>query len=110
MAQELFISQLVYIIPIGLIGIGLIYKENIEIKVRDILANNSSIEEIRNYFSNRIEEIKEGSYVPTYEQIKKLPEFSEVNRETFRNARRKWYLYNFSAPFFKFNAQIEKSK
>jgi len=40
MAQVLFIWQLVYIIPIGLLGIGLIYKENIEIKVREFLANN----------------------------------------------------------------------
>ncbi|GAG21675.1 unnamed protein product, partial [marine sediment metagenome] len=35
----------------------------------------SSIVKLRNYFSDRIEEIKEGSYVPTYEQIKELPEF-----------------------------------
>jgi len=110
MAQVLFIWQLVYIIPIGLLGIGLIYKENIEIKVREFLANNPSIEEIRNYFSDRIEEIEEGIYVPTYDQIKNLPEFSEINRDTFRNARRKWYLYNFGIPFFKFNAQFEKIK
>ena len=110
MAQVLFISQLVYIIPIGLIGIGLIYKEKIEIKVSDILANNPSIEEIRNYFSDRIKEIEEGSYVPTYEQVKILPEFNEINRENFRNARRKWYLYNFGIPFVKFNGQLEKVK
>lgn len=109
MAQELFMSQLVYIIPIGLIGIGLIFKENIEIKVKDFLAI-SSTEKIRNYFSDRIEEIEEGNYVPIYKQIKKLPEFSEINRVSFRTARRKWYLYNFGMPYFKFNTQIEKSK
>lgn len=112
-AQDLFISQLLYIVPIGLTGIGLIYKGiykgNKRSKGIDIFAK-SSIEKIRDYFSDRIEEIEEGSYVPTYEQVKEKPEFSEINRETFRNARRKWYLYNFGIPFFKFNAQFEKIK
>jgi len=42
--------------------------------------DKSSIVKLRNYFSDRIEEIKDGSYVPTYEQIKELPEFSGINR------------------------------
>ena len=112
-AQSLFMFQLLIIVLIGLIGFSLIckeiYKGNKMRKDIDILAK-SLIEKIRNYFSDRIEEIEEGSYVPTYEQVKEMPEFSEVNRETFRNARRKWYLYNYGISFFKFNAQFEKIK
>lgn len=110
MAQELFKFQLVYIIPIGLLGIGLIYKENIEIKVRNILADNPLIEEIRNYFSDRIDEIEEGIYVPIFEQVKALPEFNEITRENFRIARRQWYFYYFGMSFYKFNLQPEKVK
>ena len=81
-AQATFLTQLAYIIPIGLGGI----------------------------FSDRIEEIEEGVYVPVYEQVKTLPEFNEITRENFRNARRKWYFYNFGMSFYKFNTQSEKVK
>ncbi len=108
-AQATFLTQLVYIIPIGLGGIGLIYWGNRVSKNIDVLAK-SPVENIRNYFSDRIKEIEDGVYVPTYEQVKGLPEFNEVNRENFRNARRKWYLYNFGMSFVKFNAQLEKVK
>ena len=108
-AQSTFLTQLVYIIPMGLGGIGSIYWGNRVSKSKDVLAK-SPVENIRTYFSDRIKEIEEGIYVPTYEQVKILPEFNEINRENFRNARRKWYLYNFGMPFVKFNAQLEKVK
>ncbi len=108
-AQATFLTQLVYIIPIGLGGIVLIYWGNRVSKGKDIIAK-SSVENIRNYFSDRIEEIEEGVYVPIYEQVKALPEFNEITREIFRNARRKWYFYNFGLSFYKFNAQSEKVK
>ena len=63
--------------------------------------DKSLSEKLRNYFSDRIEEIKDGSYVPTYEQIKELPEFSGINRNTFRIARKKWYRTNFRMSFLK---------
>ena len=108
-AQATFLTQLVYIIPIGLGGIASIYWGNRVSKGIDVLAK-SSVETIRSYFSNRVKEIEEGVYAPTYEQVKALPEFNEINRENFRNARRKWYLYNFGMSFVKFNAQFEKVK
>jgi len=100
---------LAYIIPIGLGGIFLIYWGNRVSKGKDIIAK-SSVENIRNYFSDRIEEIEEGVYVPIYEQVKILPEFNEITRENFRNARRQWYFYNFGMSFYKFNTQSEKVK
>ncbi len=108
-AQSTFLTQLVYIIPIGLGGIGLIFWGNKVSKGKDVPAK-PLVENIRTYFSDRIKEIEEGSYAPTYEQVKSLSEFNEINRENFRNARRKWYLYNFGMPFVKFNAQLEKVK
>jgi len=72
--------------------------------------DKSSIAKLRNYFSDRIEEIKDGSYVPTYEQIKDLPEFSGITRSTFRIARRWWYKQHFRMPFVKFTTRLEKIK
>jgi hypothetical protein len=52
-------------------------------------------EKISNYFSEKIEEIKEGTLVPSYDQVKDLPEFSGINRDEFIIARNGIY-YCFS--------------
>lgn len=94
----------VLVLIAGLIVLG--------IKGGEILTGGESekIGKIRigNYFSDNMEEIKEGSFIPTYEKIKELPEFSGVNRETFRIARRQWYKQHFHMPFVKFTARLEK--
>ena len=72
--------------------------------------DKSSIVKLRNYFSDRIEEIKEGSYVPTYEQIKELPKFRGINRETFRIARKRWYKQHFQMTPVKFSSRVELIK
>ena len=72
--------------------------------------NKSSIVKLRNYFSDRIKEIKDGSYVPTYEQIKELPEFSGIKRETFRIARKRWYSQHFRMTSIKFSERLENIK
>jgi len=72
--------------------------------------DKSSIAKLRNYFSDRIEEIKEGSYIPTYEKIKELPEFSEVKRETLRIARQKWYSQHFGMSYLKYSKRLETIK
>ena len=69
--------------------------------------DESIIMKIRNYFSERIEEIKQGTYVPTYEQIKGLPEFSGINRETFRVARSGWFRENFHMNVYKFSSRVK---
>ena len=72
--------------------------------------DKSFIVKLRNYFSDRIEEIKEGSYVPTYEQIKELPEFKGVSQEVFRIARRRWYEQHFRMSSVKFTKRLELIK
>ena len=76
-------------------------------------------EKIRNYFSNRIEEIKEGTLVPSYDQVKDLPEFSGINRDEFIFARNgwfkqtfhmspnKWYKRNFHISFNEFSSRLD---
>ena len=46
---------------------------------------------IRNYLTDRIEEIKEGTFVPSYVQVKDLPQFSGINRDEFIIARNEWF-------------------
>jgi hypothetical protein len=53
------------------------------------------IEKIRNYFSNRIEGIKEGKFVPYYDKVKNLPEFSGINQDAFIIARNGWFKQTF---------------
>ncbi|NHJ20215.1 MAG: hypothetical protein EAX91_04665 [Candidatus Lokiarchaeota archaeon] len=65
---------------------------------------------IKNYLSNRIDEIKEGSYVPSYKQIKALPEFKGVSEETFNVARKEWYLRHFGMRAKKFTAHLKLIK
>ena len=72
--------------------------------------DKSSIVKLRNYFSDRIEEIKDGSYVPTYEQIKELTEFSGISRETFRIARKEQYLQHFRMSHVRFSERLENIK
>jgi len=67
-------------------------------------------EKIKNYFSDRIEEIQDGTFIPHYERFVNLPEFSGINRRTFKIARNEWYLQHFSMPFVKFTARSEKIK
>jgi len=67
-------------------------------------------EKIKNYFSGRIEEIKDGTYIPQYERFVSLPEFSSINRRTFKITRNEWYLQHFSMPFVRFTARLEKNK
>ena len=64
-------------------------------------------EEIMNYFSGRIEEIKEGSYVPTCESVKNLPDFSEISMKTFRIAREQWYSQHINTSFLKYSKRLE---
>ena len=61
--------------------------------------DKSLIVKLKNYFSDRIEEIKDGNYIPTYEQIKELPEFNGISWETFRIARKHWYSQHFGMSF-----------
>jgi len=70
----------------------------------------SEIVKLRNYFSDRIEKIKDGSYAPTYEQIKGLPEFSDINKSNFRIARKKWYKQHFRMSPGKFSARVRLIK
>ena len=72
--------------------------------------NKSLIVKLRNYFSDRIEEIKDGSYVPTYGQIKELPEFSGIKREAFRIARKEWYSQHFRMSSARFSKRVENIK
>ena len=67
-------------------------------------------EKIRTYFTDRIEEIKEGTYIPQYERFVNLPEFSGINRRTFKIARNKWYLQHFHITFDTFTTRLEKNK
>jgi len=52
-------------------------------------------EKIRNYFTDKIEEIKEGTFVPSYDQVKDLAEFSGINRDPFIFARDEWFKQTF---------------
>jgi len=70
--------------------------------------DKASREKIRNYFSDRIEEIKEGTFIPSYDQIKDLPEFSGIKRDAFRIARKKWYKQNLHASFYEFSSRFDK--
>lgn len=65
---------------------------------------------IMNYFSEKIEEIKQGTYVPTYEQVKMLPEFSGITRNTFRIARKRWYHQNFHMNFNQFSSRLARGQ
>ena len=65
---------------------------------------------VKNYFSDRIEEIKKGTYVPTYKQIKTLPEFEWVSEETFKVARKEWFLQHFGMRAKKFAAHLKAIK
>ncbi|MHA1987617.1 MAG: hypothetical protein ACW98D_13340 [Promethearchaeota archaeon] len=67
----------------------------------------TSITKLRNYFSDRFEEIKDGTYLPSYKQIKELTEFSDINRSTFRVARRGWYRQNFHMSFYTFSSRLK---
>ena len=68
----------------------------------------SFLVKLRNYFSNRIEEIQDGSYVPTYEHIKELPEYSGIKRDTFKIARKRWYSQHFGMNFRMFNEYTKR--
>jgi hypothetical protein len=70
----------------------------------------SSIMRISSYFSERIEEIQKGAYVPSYRQVKELPEFSGINQRDFRIARKKWYRQNFQTTFFMASSRLENIK
>jgi len=75
-------------------------------------------EKISNYFSDRIEEIKEGMFVPSYDQVKDLPEFSGINRDefiisrngwfkqTFNMSPNKWYKQNFHMNFNEYSSRL----
>jgi len=79
--------------------------------IRDLRpTEKSSIMRIGNYFSGRMAEIQEGTYVPSYKQIKELPEFSGINQATFRIARKKWYRKNFQKSSFEFSSRLKSIK
>jgi hypothetical protein len=64
------------------------------------------IEKIKNYFSDRIEEIKEGTFVPSWDNFKDLPEFSGTYRDNFIKARNGWYKQIFNTSFKKFSSYL----
>jgi len=70
--------------------------------------DKDSSEKISHYLTDRIEEIKDGTYIPHYERFVSLPEFSGINRRTFRIARNMWYLQNLNMPFDRFTTRLEK--
>ncbi len=70
--------------------------------------DKDSSEKISHYLTDRIEEIKDGTYIPQYERFVSLPEFSGINRRTFRIARNMWYLQNLNMPFDRFTTRLEK--
>lgn len=53
------------------------------------------IEKINNFFTVNIEKIKEGTYFPTYDKIKHLPEFNGISTAQFIVARDEWYKQTF---------------
>jgi len=63
--------------------------------------DDSIIIKIKNHFSDRIEEIKDGTYIPYYHRFKDLPEFRGIERKTFEIARREWYKENLPASYVK---------
>ena len=67
--------------------------------------DNSLGEKIKSYFSDRMEEIKDGTYIPYYERIKNMPEFKGINYDTFIIARDEWYLHHFHTPFDKISSR-----
>jgi hypothetical protein len=62
-------------------------------------------EKIRNYFTDRIEEIKEGTFVPSWDQFKDLPEFVGTYRSDFINARDEWFKQTFNISLSKFSVE-----
>jgi len=70
-------------------------------------------EKIRNYLTDRIEEIKEGTFVPSWDQFKDLPEFVGTYRSDFINARDEWFKQTFnmsSNKWYKQNFHMSLSK
>jgi hypothetical protein len=63
--------------------------------------------EIMTYFSNRLEEIKAGSYVPTYDTFKVLPEFNEISAKSFKTAREQFYSQYFHTTFLNYSKRLE---
>lgn len=63
--------------------------------------DDSIIIKIKNHLSDRIEEIRDGTYIPYYERFKDLPEFRGIEQETFEIARREWYKENLPASYVK---------
>lgn len=58
-----------------------------------------NVAQIKNYFSDRIEEIKKGTFVPSWDQIKDLPEFKGTYRSDLINAQDSWYKETFVMSF-----------
>lgn len=76
--------------------------------------DDSTIIKIKNHLSDRLEEIKNGTYIPYYDRFKELPEFRGIDQKTFEIARREWYKQNlpkdkFKAPFIVVKKRIKRS-
>ena len=66
------------------------------------------IEKINNYFTDRIEEIKEGTYIPSYDKIKDLPEFSGISQAEFIVSRNEWYKQTFHTNSNEYSSRLAK--
>jgi len=88
------------------------YKQNFHMNLTEFssrLADSLSEkgnEKIRNYFSDRIEEIKKRTFIPSYDKIKDLPEFSGITRDAFIIVRNGWYKQNFHMNFYEFKSYL----
>ncbi|MHA1461208.1 MAG: hypothetical protein ACTSO8_06975 [Promethearchaeota archaeon] len=69
-----------------------------------------SSKKIRSYLTDRIEEIKAGTFVLSYDQIRDLPEFSGIKERAFNIARNKWYEDNFHMSFRAFSPLKAREK
>ncbi len=67
----------------------------------------SLIKKIFNYLSQKIDEIREGTYIPMYQDFINIPKFKNLNEKTFRHARYQWYKKHFNKSFNKYSLQFE---
>ncbi|MHA2036237.1 MAG: hypothetical protein ACW98X_07375 [Promethearchaeota archaeon] len=95
---------------VGAVSVFLMIGGSLLIKRGRDTSSESSIMRISSYFSERMGEIQEGTYIPSYTQIKELPEFSGISRRVFRIARDKWFKQNFQKSFFMATSRLEAIK
>jgi hypothetical protein len=96
----IFVGVVILLIPfVLLLSIALVLIGIFRIRRGIGLLDESSIITITNYLSGRKIEIQEGTYNPSFDQIKELPELKGVKQKTFNIARNKWYKQNLNLSY-----------